>query len=57
MLFPFWPLAIAWLPFRTDTKYQGPRPEYDANGTAETEQQRLFREALTPRPRNICDND
>jgi hypothetical protein len=57
MLFPFWPLAIAWLPFRTDAKYQGPRPDYAADGTAEPEQHRLFREALTPRPPKKNCND
>jgi hypothetical protein len=57
MMFPFWPLAIAWLPFRTDTKYRGPRPDYAADGTAEPEQHRLFREALTPRPPKKNCND
>jgi hypothetical protein len=57
MLFPFWPLAIAWLPFRTDAKYRGPRPDYAADGTAEPEQHRLFREALTPRPPKKTCND
>jgi hypothetical protein len=52
------PLPIPpWLPLSLlpGKKYQGPRVEYDSDGTAEPEQHRLFREALTPRPKNICD--
>jgi hypothetical protein len=50
-LIPLWPLLLM---FRTEHKYQGPRPDYAADGTAEPEQHRLFREALTPRPRKNC---
>lgn len=50
LIIPPW-FTLSLLPGK---KYQGPRVEYDADGTAEPEQHRLFREALTPRPVKKC---